>query len=47
MPKPRTYYLPNSSLFRIGVDRLGQAKALQRYDADNVVSDLTVLGGQR
>jgi hypothetical protein len=48
MPKPRTYHLPNStSLFRFGVDRLGQAEALQRHGADNVVSDLTLLGGRR
>jgi hypothetical protein len=48
MPKPHSYHLPNStSLFRIAVDHFGQAEALQRHDADNVVSDLTVPGGQR
>ena len=43
MLEPRTCHLPNSTvLFRIGVDRLGQAEALQRHG-----TDMTQPGGQR
>ena len=45
MHEPRTYHLPNmTALFCIGVDRLGQAEALQRHGADIVISDITGLG---
>jgi hypothetical protein len=48
MPEPRTCHLPNSTaLFCIGVDGLGQAKALQRHGADIVFSNMAELGGQR
>ena len=48
MPEPLTCYLPNiTALFCIGVDRFGQAEALQQHGADIVVSDMTELGGWR
>ena len=48
MSEPRTYHLPNSTaLFCIGVNRLGQAGALQHHGTHIVVSDMTELGGRR
>jgi len=48
MPKPRTCHAPASTvLFCTGVERLGQAGALQRHCPDIVISNRTELGGQR
>jgi hypothetical protein len=37
----------DTTLFYMGVEYLGQAKALERHGTDIVVSDITELGGQR
>ena len=37
----------DTTLFYMGVEYLGQAKALERHGTDIVVSDITKLGGQR
>jgi hypothetical protein len=48
MPEPRTCHLPtNTALFCTRVQRLDQAKALQRHCPDIVVSTRTELGGRR
>jgi hypothetical protein len=48
MSERRTCHLPNSpELFCISIYGLGQAKTLQRQDADIVFSSMTEMGGWR